>query len=102
MDARKLTHTTLTELRKRAVASVQEGQSPETVAKALGINRVTIYGWLARYRSGGWTALDARKRGGGKPKLDAKAIRWVYQTVTMKNPLQPKFTFALWAAKMIG
>ena len=101
-DARKLTHKTLTELRKRAVASVQDGQSPETVAKALGINRVTIYGWLARYRSGGWTALDARKRGGRRPKLDAKAIRWVYQTVTMKNPLQLKFTFALWTAKMIG
>jgi len=75
MDARRLTHTTLTELRKRAVASVQDGQSPEVVAVAFGINRVTMYGWLARYRDGGWAALDARKRGGRKPKLDAKAIR---------------------------
>ncbi|MFQ5640321.1 MAG: helix-turn-helix domain-containing protein, partial [bacterium] len=50
-DARRLDHKTLTELRKRAVNSVQEGQSPEVVACALGINRVTIYGWLARYRS---------------------------------------------------
>ena len=102
MDARRLTHNTLTELRKRAVSSVQNGQSPELVAKALGINRVTIYGWLALYRSGGWGALDARKRGGRKPKLDAKAIRWVYNTVTMKDPLQLKFTFALWTAKMVG
>jgi len=102
MDARRLTHKTLTELRKRAVSSVQDGQSPELVAKALGINRVTIYGWLALYRNGGWAALDARKRGGRKPKLDARAIRWVYNTVTMKNPLQLKFTFALWTAKMVG
>jgi|SRR5271169_1076719 len=101
-DARNLDHKTLTELRKRAVNSVQEGQSPELVAKALGINRVTIYGWLARYRDGGWGALDASKRGGRPPKMDAKSIEWVYRTVTTKNPLQLKFTYALWTAKIIG
>ena len=102
MDARKLGHKTLTELRKRGVASVQDGQSPEIVARALGINRVTIYGWLSRYRHGGWDALDAKKRGGRTPKLDGPALQWIYQTVTDKNPLQLKFTFALWTAKMIG
>ena len=102
MDARRMTHTTLTELRKRGVVSVQEGQSPEIVSQALGINRATMYGWLARYRDGGWAALDARKRGGRKPKLNARAVQWVYSTVTLKNPLQLKFTFALWTAKMIG
>jgi transposase len=101
-DARKLDHRTLTELRKRGVASVQEGQSPEIVAKALGINRVTIYGWLSRYRHGGWDALDAKKRGGRRPKLDGAALKWVYDTVTNKNPLQLRFTFALWTAKMVG
>ena len=102
MDARRLDHKTLTELRKRAVGSVHDGESPEMVARALNINRARMYGWLARYRDGGWGCLDARKRGGRPPKLDAKAIRWVYQTVTLKNPLQLKFTFALWTAKMIG
>jgi len=101
-DARKLDHKTLTELRKRAVTSVQNNQSPEMVAKALGIDRRTIYGWLARYRNGGWHALDAKKRGGRPPKLDGKAMEWIYRTITLKNPLQLKFTFALWTAKMIG
>lgn len=101
MDARRLDYKTLTELRKRAVGSVQEGQSPEVVAKALSINRASMYNWLALYRKGGWGALDARKRGGKKPKLDGKAIQWIYKTVTMKNPLQLKFTFALWTAMMV-
>jgi transposase len=101
-DARRLDHRTLTELRKRAVASVQEGQSPADVAKALGVTRAAMYGWLARYRSGGWDALDARKRGGRPPKLDGKALAWLYDTITLKNPLQLKFTFALWTARMIG
>lgn len=95
-------HETLTELRKRAVTSVQEGQSPEVVAKALRVSRQAVYGWLARYRDGGWGNLDARKRGGRRPTLDAKAMKWVYDTVTMKNPLQMQFTFALWTAGMIG
>jgi transposase len=101
-DARSIDHKTLTELRVRAVGSVQEGQSPEVVAKAMGINRTTMYGWLARYRDGGWHGLDAKKRGGRRPKLDGKAIKWIYQTVTLKNPMQLRFTFALWTAKMIG
>lgn len=101
-DARRLDHQTLTELRRRAVQSVQAGESPETVAAVFGVNRVTVYGWLARYRQGGWGALAAKKRGGRAPKLDAPALRWVYRTVTMKNPLQLKFTFALWTAKMVG
>ncbi|HDL01349.1 MAG TPA: IS630 family transposase [candidate division Zixibacteria bacterium] len=101
-DARRLDHKTLTEIRKRAVESVQSGESPEKVAKVFGVNRATVYGWLARYRQGGWGELDARKRGGRRPKLGAKELRWVYQTVTQKNPLQLKFTFALWTARMVG
>jgi transposase len=101
-DARKLDHKTLTAVRQRAVASVQEGHSPEIVAQTMGIARATMYGWLARYRDGGWGSLDARKRGGRPPKLDGPAMQWVFRTVTMKNPLQMKFTYALWTAKMVG
>lgn len=101
-DARKLDHKTLTELRKRAVNSILKGASPEDVAKILEVNRVTVYGWLARYREGGLSALKANKRGGRPKKLDGKALKWLFDTVSTKNPLQLKFAFSLWTSKMIG
>ena len=101
-DGRKLTHGELTELRIRGVKAVQSGESPEMVAKALYINRTTIYDWLALYRKGGWDALKAGKRGGRKPKLTGKMLKWVYDTVTMGNPLQFRFPFALWTRQMIA
>src|SRR5208282_4215454 len=64
-DARRLSHETLEALRERAVRQVQESESPETVARVLGLNRSTVYGWLAQYRRGGWGALKAKPLFGG-------------------------------------
>ena len=101
-DARKLDHTTLEAMRERAVKRVQDGESPEVVARVLGVDRSTVYGWLARYRRGGWGGLKAKPLFGRPPKLDGKKLRWVYDTVTQKNPLQLKFVFALWTREMVA
>jgi transposase len=101
-DARKLDHATLEALRIRAVLRVQAGESPEVVSRNFGINRTTIYDWLAMYRRGGWGALKAKPVAGRPPKLEGKAMRWIYATVTQKNPLQLKFEFALWTRDMVA
>lgn len=101
-DARKLSWNSLTDLRKRALASIHEGQKPSDVARMFGIGQRTIYNWVALYRKGGWGALDARKRGGRPTLLDGRKLQWIYKTVVDKNPLQMKLPFALWTAKMIG
>lgn len=100
-DARKLDRDTQEALRIRAVNRVKSGESPEIVARALGINRSTIYDWLAKHRDGGLSALKKRKAPGRIPKLDGKKIKWIYDTLTLKSPLQLKFEFALWTREMI-
>ena len=101
-DARRLKYTELTELRKRVVSAVQGGKPVTSVAKILGIQRSTVFGWLARYRQGGWDALDAHKRGGRPPKMTAKMLAWIYDWVVTKDPQQMYFPFALWTSYMVA
>jgi transposase len=101
VDGRKLSHEKLEEMRIAAVKAVQAGESPTAVARRLGLYTNRIFIWLAAYRAGGWQALRARKAMGRPKRLDAKQIRWIFATVTGKNPLQFKLPFALWTRAQI-
>jgi len=100
-DGRRLTHGELSVLRKRGVAAVQNGESPNAVARILGVTKAAVYNWLSLYRGGGWQNLEAQKRGGRKPALGPKEMEWVYKTVSGGDPRQLKFEFALWSAKLL-
>ena len=101
VDGRKIDHAKLEEIRFEAVRRVQAGEAPTTVARDMGLYTNRIFIWLAAYRSGGWDALRSKKAMGRPKRLDAKEIRWVYDTVTLKSPLQMKLPFALWTRAQI-
>ena len=101
-DARRLDHHTLEALRERAVRKVQEGESPKPVARVLGLNRSTVYGWLAQYRRGGWAALKAKPLFGRPPETGWAVAELDLATRRDANPLQMKFAFALWTREMVA
>ena len=100
-DGRKIDHKTRETIRIRAVKRIEAGESPEVIAKALGYHRSCIYDWIAKYREGGIEALKTRPIPGAKPKLSGKHLQWLHKTIVDKNPLQLKFSFALWTRAMV-
>jgi transposase len=67
-DARSLDHSVLQCLRQRAVAAVEQGFSVAQVAATFGLNRRTVFRWVADYRRDGPDALLAKPIP-GRPRL---------------------------------
>jgi len=100
--SRKLDHKTLEAMCLPAVRQVQTSESPELVARILGISFGVIYEWLARHRAGGSDGLKAKFIPGRPRRLIGRMMARVHATVTQKDPLQLKFPFALWTRAMVA
>lgn len=100
-DGRKLDHKTLEVLRLRAVAQIETGAHPEDVAATLGMARGTVYGWVAKYREGGKTALAAKPVPGRPPKLTGAQLQQIYRWIVGGDPRQYSFDFALWTRDIV-
>lgn len=91
----------LYEKRKNAVEAVQRGEPVSLVARTHHVPLRTIFGWIARYRQGGWHALREGQRSGRPRKVSAETMQWLYQAITLGDPRQYQLAFCLWTLGII-
>lgn len=91
----------LYEKRKNAVEAVQRGEPVSVVARTHHVPLRTIFGWLARYRQGGWHALREGQRSGRPRKVNDEVMQWLYQAITLGDPRQYQLAFCLWTLGIV-
>jgi len=83
--------------RKEVVEAIILREEPiALVARLYNITQRTVFLWLARYRSGGWQALQEKSRQGRPKKVTGEDLKWLYDAVTKGTPLNYQFDFYLW------
>ncbi len=88
--------------RKEVVEAIVLRKEPvHIVTRVFNIPERTVFEWLSRYRSGGWHALIDERKSGRPRKLSSEDLRWVYEAVSMNNPLNFQFKFCLWTLATI-
>ncbi|WP_153015418.1 IS630 family transposase, partial [Ventosimonas gracilis] len=100
-DGRAHDHHTLQVMRQQAVKAVREGQSIDSVAAAFGVNKRSVFRWLAAFANGGQTALLAKPIPGRPSKLSDEQMKWIADAVRSKTPQQFCFEFGLWTLDLI-
>ncbi|NBW85042.1 MAG: IS630 family transposase [Proteobacteria bacterium] len=87
--------------RVEAIKAIQRSERPQVVSRVMGIPITTLYDWIARYRSGGWHALEDHSKSGRPKKVDGAVMKWLYEAITLGDPRQFQFEFCLWTRKII-
>jgi transposase len=67
--------------RRRAVALLEEGESPSTIARILGVHETSVHRWRRHARNG--PGLDAKPHPGPKPRLSASQWAEVEQLLLL-------------------
>ncbi len=102
LDGRSLDHKTLENIRLRTVNQIaNEGLTTNDAALVLGINVRTIQKWMKKFRDKGPDSLKAIPLKGRPRKLTSRQEISIRKIVVGKNPLQLKFSFALWTREMV-
>lgn len=83
------------EVRSRAVGAVQRGQPVGQVAQAYGVNRITLFRWLRRFKFNGHHGLE-RRVGSGRPRLLAALDMEAINDIVLEPASRFGFETDLW------
>ena len=102
-DARSLPQAAQEELRRRAVALVEQGRSQVEVAGLLSVSANAVGNWVRAHRRGGDRALAAKRRGrrGGHTKLSDAQQQKIAALIVGNNPDQLKLPGFLWTRALV-
>ena len=88
--------------RKEVVEAIILRQEPATlIARVYNTSVRNVFRWLARYRNGGWQALNEGSRQGRPKKVTGEDMAWLYDAITKGNPMNYQFEFCLWTLNTI-
>jgi transposase len=88
--------------RKEVVEAIILRNEPATlVARVYNTSTRNVFNWLARYRNGGWQALEDKSKQGRPRKVTGEDMKWLYCAITMENPMNYQFSFCLWTLNTI-
>ena len=104
-DFRKLDPATQAELRRVAVAMVEEGKTRVEAAAAVGVNRRFVGEWVEAARQFGDAALAGGRRGrrpGEQKALSPPQEQKIRRLIAERCPDQLRLPFALWTREAVG
>jgi transposase len=104
-EKKERSHTVKEQLRcqkrKQVVEAVLAGEPIRVVARVFRVAVRSVFDWISWYRHGGWHALEEGRRSGRPRKVSGEVMKWLYDAVTLGNPLQHQFEFCLWTLGII-
>ena len=102
VDGRKLSHDVREAIRMEAIQSWIDGATPSELAVKHGTDLTCVYGWINRYKDGGFEALKTRPITGRPPKLSDAQRTELAEILLCKNPTDFGFYKAMWTRDIVA
>lgn len=89
------------EKRRAVVEAILRVEPIQVVSCVFNVAARSVFDWLSWYRQGGCHGLQEGHRSGRPRKMTGEMMRWLYDAVTLGNPLQYQFELCLWTLGII-